>query len=205
MEPLARHTRRGRKTSPRAQPPGLSLKEALTIGRDIAGALEAAHERSIVHRDLKPANVKITPDGVVKVLDFGLAKASAESATRLDPNQAPGTIPTESQDGVVIGTAAYMSPEQARGEPTDKRTDIWSFGCVLYEMLTGCRAAKGATVSETIAAVLESEPDWTALPPTVPPNVQRLLRRCLEKDARRRLKDMGDARLELEDAAARGK
>ncbi len=194
------HTRRGRKTSPPAQPSGLNLKEALTIGRDIAGALEAAHERSIVHRDLKPANVKITPDGVVKVLDFGLAKASAESATWLDPNQAPGTIPTESQDGVVIGTAAYMSPEQARGEPTDKRTDIWSFGCVLYEMLTGCRAAKGATVSETITAVLESEPDWTALPPTAPPNVQRLLRRCLEKDARRRLKDMGDARLELEDA-----
>jgi Tol biopolymer transport system component/tRNA A-37 threonylcarbamoyl transferase component Bud32 len=195
-----RPTRRGMKTSPRARPPGLRLKEALTIGRDIAGALEAAHERSIVHRDLKPANVKITPDGVVKVLDFGLAKASAESATRLDRDQALGTIPTESQDGLVIGTAAYMSPEQARGEPTDKRTDIWSFGCVLYEMLTGCRAAQGKTVSETIAAVLESEPDWTVLPPTVSPNVQRLLRRCLEKDGRRRLKDMGDARLELEDA-----
>ena len=194
------HTLRGKKTSPRAQPPGLSLKEALTIGRDIAGALEAAHERSIVHRDLKPANVKITPDGVVKVLDFGLAKASAESATWLDRDQALGTLPTESQVGVVIGTAAYMSPEQARGEPTGKRTDIWSFGCVLYEMLTGSRAAKGATISETITAVLESEPDWTALPATVPPNVQRLLRRCLEKDARRRLKDMGDARLELEDA-----
>ena len=142
---------------------------------------------------------------MVKVLDFGLAKASAESATRLDGSGTRHSSRPRARTALVIGTAAYMSPEQARGEPTDKRTDIWSFGCVLYEMLTGCRAAKGATVSETIAAVLESEPDWTALPPTVPPNVQRLLRRCLEKDARRRLKDMGDARLELEDAAARGK
>jgi serine/threonine-protein kinase len=196
----ARRTRRGKTTSSDAHTPGLSPKEALAIGRDIACALEAAHERSIVHRDLKPANVKITPEGVVKVLDFGLAKASAESATAHNRNESAGTIASESQDGIVIGTAAYMSPEQARGEPTDKRTDIWSFGCVLYEMLSGCRAAKGSTVSETIAAVLESEPDWTALPPTVPPNIERLLRRCLEKDARRRLKDIGDARLELEDA-----
>jgi serine/threonine-protein kinase len=193
----ARRSRRGRKTSSDAQTPALSLKEALTIGRDIAGALEAAHERSISHRDLKPANIKITLEGVVKVLDFGLAKASAEIATPHDRNQAVGA--SESQDGIVIGTAAYMSPEQARAEPTDKRTDIWSFGCVLYEMLTGSRAANGATVSETIAAVLESEPDWTALS-TAPPNVQRLVRRCLEQDARRRLKDIGDARLELEDA-----
>ena len=177
----------------------LGLNEALAIARDIAGALEAAHERGIVHRDLKPANVKITPEGVVKVLDFGLAKASAESVIAHDQSHALGTMTGESQDGMLVGTAAYMSPEQARGEPTDKRTDIWSFGCVLYEMLTGCRAAKGTTVSETLAAVLESEPDWRALPPTLSPTVQRLVRRCLEKDVRRRLKDIGDARLELED------
>ena len=156
---------------------------------------------SIVHRDLKPANVKITPEGVVQGARLRVGERRArKAATPPNRNQAVGSIASESQDGMVIGTAAYMSPEQARGEPTDKRTDIWSFGCVLYEMLTGCRAAQGKTVSETMAAVLESEPDWTALPQRIPPNVQRLVRRCLEKDARRRLKDIGDARLELEDA-----
>ena len=185
-------------TGAKGPQPRVSLKEALTIGRDIAGALEAAHERSIVHRDLKPANVKITPDGVVKVLDFGLAKASADSATRLDRDQHPARR-ARARTASAWDRRIHEPGAGAR-RAADKRTDIWSFGCVLYEMLTGSRAAKGATVSETITAVLESEPDWTALPATVPPNVQRLLRRCLEKDARRRLKDMGDARLELEDA-----
>jgi serine/threonine protein kinase/Tol biopolymer transport system component len=176
----------------------LGMKEAIAIGRDIARALEAAHEKGIIHRDLKPANIKITPDGVVKVLDFGLAKASA------DPErvglQASAPMACESQDGARLGTAAYMSPEQARGEPVDKRTDIWAFGAVMYEMFSGRRAATGATVSETIAAVLESDPDWTAMPASVPPNIRRLVRRCLERDAKRRLKDIGDACLDLDDA-----
>ena len=192
------------------KPRRLGIKEALTIGRDIARALEAAHDKGIVHRDLKPANIKITPDGIVKVLDFGLAKASGADPERLarqtsaDPERvglpASARWAYESQDGVRLGTAAYMSPEQARGEPVDKRTDIWAFGAVLFEMLSGHRAAEGATVSETIAAVLESEPDWTAMPASVPPNIRRLVKRCLEKDAKRRLKDIGDACLELEDA-----
>ena len=179
---------------------GIGVSEALTIARDIARALEAAHERGIIHRDLKPTNIKITPDGVVKVLDFGLAKASAESTSERDLAPASSSGTDASSNGVLLGTAAYMSPEQARGEPLATQTDIWSFGCVLYEMLTGRRAAKGATVSDTIAAVLDSEPDWTLVPATTPPIIQRLLRRCLEKDLKRRLKDIGDARLDIEDA-----
>ncbi len=194
-----RRTSRHRLTKRRPQ--GHGLAEALTIARDVARALEAAHDKGIIHRDLKPANIKITADGIVKVLDFGLAKASADSASErdLDRRRHSGAT-TVSSDGVLLGTAAYMSPEQARGEPLDKRTDIWSFGCVLYEMLTGRPAATGATVSDTIAAVLEREPDWTALPATTPPIIQRLLRRCLEKDVKRRLKDIGDARFDIEDA-----
>ena len=165
----------------------------------MARALEAAHEKGIIHRDLKPANIKITADGIVKVLDFGLAKASADSTAERDPDAATGGATTVNSHGL-IGTAAYMSPEQARGEPLDKRTDIWSFGCVLYEMLTGRPAARGTTVSDTIGAVLDGEPEWTALPATTPPIIQRLLRRCLEKDVKRRLKDVGDARFDIEDA-----
>ena len=176
----------------------------MTIARDIARALESAHDKGIIHRDLKPANIKITPDGLVKVLDFGLAKASADSASGHDATDATHFSASASQDGVLIGTAAYMSPEQARGEAIDKRTDIWSFGCVLYEMIAGRRAMTGATVSETLAEVLEREPDWTALPATTPPSIQRLVRRCLEKDVKRRLKDIGDARLEIEDALSAG-
>src|SRR5439155_15078262 len=140
------------------------------------------HERGIIHRDLKPSNIKITPGGVVKLLDFGLAKAVGPDANF------PIDVDT-TREGVVLGTVNYMSPEQARGKPLDKRSDIWAFGCVLYEMLTGRRAYKGETPSDTISAILEHEPDWTRLPATTPPGVRRLLQRCLEKNPQLRLRD----------------
>ena len=172
----------------------LPVNEALRIAAQIAVALEAAHERGIVHRDLKPANVMVRPDGTVKVLDFGLAKASKDHTAVMSTMTAADT-------GVaVIGTAAYMSPEQARGGEVDRRTDIWAFGCVLYEMLTGVRAFDGATASDAISAVLTREPDFEALPPTLAQSVRRLLRRCLQKDVRSRLRDIGDARFEIDDA-----
>jgi serine/threonine-protein kinase len=177
----------------------LSLGEALGIAQQIAAALEAAHEQGIVHRDLKPANVKLKPDGTVKVLDFGIAKP-LEQRGATGPQPA-FTTPAMTEAGVVLGTAEYMSPEQARGKPVDKRADIWAFGCVLYEMLSGRSAFQGETLSDTIAAVLERTPDWTALPAATPPAVRRLLRRCLEKDPKQRLRDIGDARIELEQAA----
>ena len=161
-------------------------------------ALDAAHQRGIVHRDLKPANVKITPAGVVKVLDFGLAKTSAD-----DLRDRGATLATieGTREGVVLGTTPYMSPEQARGLPLDKRTDIWAFGCVLFEMLSGRRAFAGATISDTIATILQREPDWSAIPPQTPAGVLRLTKRCLEKDPERRLRDLGDADLALEGPA----
>ena len=168
---------------------GLPIQLVLAIARQIADALDAAHQHGVVHRDLKPANIKIAPEGHVKVLDFGLAKAVA--------NPAETTIGVTA-DGVVTGTAAYMSPEQARGQPLDKRTDIWAFGCVLFEMITGRRAFGRETVSDTIAAVLNDEPDWSALPRATPPQLQLLLRRCLAKDPQHRLRDIGDAIFELE-------
>ncbi len=174
----------------------LSVNESLEIAKQIADALDAAHERGIVHRDLKPANIKITPDGVVKVLDFGLAKFS-------QPSDQISRAPTETiatREGTVFGTPGYMSPEQARGQAIDKRSDIWAFGCVLYEMLTGKPAFAERTVSDTIAALLSREPDWSALP-TLPPTITRLLHRCLEKDIRRRLHDIADARIEIDDTA----
>jgi eukaryotic-like serine/threonine-protein kinase len=203
------------------------LDEALVIARQIADALEAAHEKGVVHRDLKPANIKITPDGKVKVLDFGLAKA-------LDPVDGPAKAghyvhrrgaddrdvrsvrlqadltnsptmrsPAMTGVGIILGTAAYMSPEQARGKPADRRADVWAFSCVLYEMLTGRQTFEaGETVSDAIAAILTREPDWAALPADVPARIRTLLRRCLQKDPRKRLRDIGDARLEIEDGGA---
>ena len=185
----------------------IPIDEALPIAKQIADALEAAHERGIIHRDLKPANIKVREDRTVKVLDFGLAKAMAAGAgsKEHDPayvlSQSPTTTtPAMTQAGVILGTAAYMSPEQARGKPVDKRADIWAFGCVLYETLTRRATFAGQTVSDTIAHILEREPDWQALPKTTPAGVRVLLRRCLQKDASRRLQHIGDARVELEEA-----
>jgi hypothetical protein len=176
------------------------VTDALAIALQIAEALESAHERGIIHRDLKPANVKVTPEGKVKVLDFGLGKAVVSNTTGPDLTQAPTVTVSGTYEGAILGTAAYMSPEQARGKTVDKRTDIWAYGCVLYEMLTRRRAFAGETSSDTIAAILEREPDWTKLPAAASPYVRRLLRRCLEKDPNRRLRDIGDARLELDEA-----
>jgi serine/threonine-protein kinase len=181
----------------------IPLDETLPIARQIAEALEAAHEQGIIHRDLKPANIKIRNDGSVKVLDFGLAKA-LEPASAISPAlTASPTITTPAQMtgiGTLLGTAAYMSPEQAKGRPADKRSDIWAFGCVLYEMLTGRRAFEGDDVSDTLAAVLRGEPDWSALPPDLPPALRTLIRRSVQKDPKRRLPDIGTTRLEIDEA-----
>jgi serine/threonine protein kinase/Tfp pilus assembly protein PilF len=169
----------------------LKLDEALSIGQQIAEAVSAAHEKGVIHRDLKPGNIKITPDGRVKVLDFGLAKTSVSKAMSDEI--------TVTQPGRIMGTPAYMSPEQARGKDTDHRTDIWSFGCIMYEMLTGHLPFEGETATDTIARILERQPDWEILPQEIPMNIQALLRRCLEKDPDRRLRDIGDAAIEIKE------
>src|SRR6266850_5473821 len=178
------------------------LKEALGLARQVAEGLEAAHDRGIIHRDLKPANIKITPEGKVKVLDFGLAKESEAARRGSGTLNSPTITSDHTRADVILGTAAYMSPEQARGKPLDKRTDIWSFGCVLYETLAGRQAFSGETVSDCIARILERDPDWKELPASVPGRVVDLLRRCLQKDAQNRLRDIGDARIEIEEILA---
>jgi len=174
----------------------LSLEETLEVCLQIAAGLEGAHEKGIIHRDLKPSNVKITPERKVKILDFGLAKAFVEESTVVDIANSPTITANMTQPGVILGTAAYMSPEQATGRAVDKRADIWAFGCILYECLTGKRPFQGTTVTESIAAILRGEPDWASLPAGTPQNVQAVLRRCLQKDPRERLRDIGDARVE---------
>ncbi|MCB1183462.1 protein kinase [bacterium] len=181
----------------------LPVDEAVDVARQIAEGLEEAHEKGIVHRDLKPANVKRTPDGKVKVLDFGLARAFAgQSSGEEVISSAPTMTAAMTQVGTVLGTAAYMSPEQARGREVDRRADIWAFGVILFEMLTGKQTFVGETASDTLAGILKSDPEWSALPPKLPFQVERVLRRCLEKDPRQRLRDIGEARVRLEDPAA---
>ena len=179
----------------------IGIEDALPIAKQVAEGLAAAHDQGIIHRDLKPANIRITPDGTVKVLDFGLAKAAEPpgGSSAMTLNSPTFTSPA-TQMGVILGTAAYMSPEQARGRPVDKRTDIWAFGCVLFEMLTGRMAFAGDNITDTLAAVVRGEPDWTGLPGDTSPAIQRLLARCLTKDPKERLSDIGVARLEIRDA-----
>ncbi|MGH7340348.1 MAG: LpqB family beta-propeller domain-containing protein, partial [Candidatus Rokuibacteriota bacterium] len=181
----------------------IAMAEALSIATQIAEALEAAHEQGIIHRDLKPANIKARDDGTVKVLDFGLAKAlDTQSGAGVDATSSPTLSAHATATGLILGTAAYMSPEQARGRPVDRRADLWAFGCVLYEMLTAQRAFPGEGVSDTVAHVLMKEPDWNALPADTPAPIRRLLRRCLEKDRKQRLDSATAARLEIVEARA---
>jgi Tol biopolymer transport system component len=180
----------------------LPMREALAIMRQVAEALEAAHEAGIIHRDLKPANVKVTPSGRVKVLDFGLAKSLVPEKGTVDLTTSPTASHHATLQGVVMGTAGYMSPEQARGKPLDERSDVWAFGCLFYETLTGRKAFPGETFSDVAAGILEREPDWTALPARVPTKIHDLLRRCVQKDRERRLHSIADARIEIDEAIA---
>ena len=177
----------------------LPVADALRIGAGIVEALEVAHEKGVIHRDLKPANIKLNREGKVKVLDFGLAKAM-DLPFAGDMSRTPTLVMDDSRPGDIVGTPEFMSPEQARGKETDRRTDIWAFGCILFEMLSGKRAFTGETIPDALLAILDREPDWSALPARTPPRVRELLARCLEKDPARRLRDAGDARLELDAA-----
>src|SRR5262245_43294182 len=190
-ETLAERLRRG----------ALPVEESLVIASQIAQALESAHAKGVTHRDLKPGNIKLTPEGIAKVLDFGLAKMSSANVARDNAGLSNSpTLLTATMPGVIFGTAAYMSPEQTLGKNVDGTTDVWAFGCVLFEMLTAKRVFEGESVGEILAAVLKQEPQWNDLPGDVPPAVRRLLRRCLAKDRRRRLQSISDARIELEEA-----
>ncbi|HVL66741.1 MAG TPA: protein kinase [Vicinamibacterales bacterium] len=185
--------------------PGLPLERALALARQIATALEAAHEQGIIHRDLKPANISVRDDGTVKVLDFGLAKAfAADAESAHGVAHSPTLTARSTQLGMILGTAAYMSPEQAKGRVVDRRADVWAFGAILFEMLTGRRAFEGDDVSDVLASVLKSDPEWHALPPALPPAVRRLLRRCLEKDPKKRLRDIGEGMLQLDEGLTGG-
>src|SRR5512139_2472107 len=177
----------------------LPVEEALGVCRQIAEGLEAAHEKGVIHRDLKPANVMITEGDKVKILDFGLAKALADETQAVDSSQSPTLTEAMTGPGVILGTAAYMSPEQAKGKAVDRRADIWAFGCILYECLTGRKAFEGETVTETLAAILKGEPDWNALPATTPPNIRFVLQRCLHKEAGRRFHHAADLRILFEE------
>jgi eukaryotic-like serine/threonine-protein kinase len=180
----------------------IPIDEALRIARQIADALEYAHERGVVHRDLKPANIKISRDDAVKILDFGLAKAIQGEASEADIANSPTLTHMATMQGVLLGTAAYMPPEQAKAKPVDRRADIWAFGCVLYEMLVGKMAFSGETVTDTLAAVVMKDPDWTLLPEKTPARVRVLLQRCLQKDPKQRLRDIGDARISLDEVVS---
>jgi eukaryotic-like serine/threonine-protein kinase len=191
-ERLAERLRRGR----------IRCDEALNIARSICEALEAAHEKGVVHRDLKPANLKINPDGKMKVLDFGLAKVFEAETPNANLSQSPTLIMAATNAGVILGTAAYMSPEQARGKEVDRRTDIFAFGAVLYEMLTGRPAFEGEDLQDIVSAVVRSDPEWTQLPVDVPPLIVRLLRLCLQKDVKKRRQTATDVRIDIEQALA---
>jgi hypothetical protein len=180
----------------------IPIDEALPIARQICDALEYAHERGIAHRDMKPANVKVKSEDAVKILDFGLAKAVQGDDTATNAANSPTLSQMGTQAGILLGTAAYMSPEQAKGKTVDRRTDIWAFGCVWYEMLTGKTAFGGETVTETLAAILKTEPNWSQLPAATPIRVRVLSQRCLQKDPKQRLRDIGDARIALDEALA---